>query len=345
MQLSNRDLEILNIVIRSYILNGEPVGSKTLRDSHGLDLSPATIRSSMNRLCEAGLLCQPHTSAGRIPTALGYRLFIQRLIPECRLDENTRQAIDRVFPESGDDPENLLDCACEALADITGCVSLLTTPSGSESHIYRVRLVPVGKYTAVLMLITTTGIIKSRFCRFERQINAEFLAKIDNRLSLALVGTPLDSIGTASMQNMLSGLGEDALYAMPAVYSASELIDELSKAHVKLKGQSNLFAHHDYGSDKLKPLLDYLQNEPQVYQMLSQAGGDITVILGSETGERALKSSGVIVAQYKLGDRNAGMIGILGPDRMDYETIIPRVLYFKESLGRYLTGRFERDLQ
>ena len=92
MNISNRDLEILNIVIRSYILNGEPIGSKTLKDSHGLNVSSATIRSSMSRLCEMGLLCQPHTSAGRIPTPLGYRLFIQKLIPDSSLDENAKNA-------------------------------------------------------------------------------------------------------------------------------------------------------------------------------------------------------------------------------------------------------------
>ncbi len=345
MKLSNRDLEILNIVIRSYILNGEPVGSKTLRDDHGLNLSPATIRSSMNRLCEAGLLCQPHTSAGRIPTSLGYQYFIHKLIPECKLDENAKRAIDSLFPGAQEDPEELLDSACSALADITGCVSMLTPPQGSELKVYRVRLVPIDKYTAVLMFVTTAGIIKSRFCRFDRQINADFLSKIDACLAKTLVGRPLDSVNAASMQNMLIGLGEDALYAMPAVYTASEMVEELNQARVKLKGQANLFSHREYGSDKLKPLLDYLHNEPSVCNMLSQAGGEITVILGSETGEKALKSSGLIVTKYKLGGQNVGAIGILGPDRMNYETIIPSVLYFKESLGRYLTDRFKRDMQ
>lgn len=345
MKLSKRDLEILNIVIRSYILNGEPIGSKTLKDSHNLGVSSATIRSSMSRLCEAGLLCQPHTSAGRIPTPHGYRMYIQQLISSCVLDERSKKIIDSVFPDTGDNPDALLDNACEALAHITGCVSLLTTPHSEGAVIHKIKSVPVGRYTSILMMITPTGMIKSKYCRFERKVNEEFLKKIDNMLSDALVNKPVELITPATIQSTLLNLGEDALYAVPAVSAAIELADELSKTSIKLKGQSNLFSHREFCSDKIIPLFDYLKNESRLHNMLSHTGGDITVILGSETGERALSHSGVIVAKYKLGDENAGAIGILGPDRMNYETIIPSVLYFKDSLGRYLTKKYTQDLQ
>ena len=345
MNISNRDLEILNIVIRSYILNGEPIGSKTLKDSHGLNVSSATIRSSMSRLCELGLLCQPHTSAGRIPTPLGYRLFIQKLIPDSSLDENAKNEIDNLFPESDIDLDKLLDNACELLADLTGCVSIMTIPQNTDSVIRKLKLVTVGRYTAVMVMITPTGLIKSRYCRFERTIDGNFLNRLENMLSQALVNKPLESFSPAFMQSILLSLGEDSLYAMPAIYVASKLITELSQTSIKLKGQKNLFSHKEFCSDKIIPLFEYLQNQPSLYNMLSNAIGDVTVILGSETGERALNSSGVIVAKYKLGDKNVGTIGILGPDRMDYESIIPSVLYFKDTLGRYLTHRYTQDLQ
>ena len=340
MQLSNRDLQILDTVIRSYILTGDPVGSKTLKEIHSLNMSPATIRSSMSRLCEAGLLCQPHTSAGRLPTPLGYRYFIQQLISRCVLDENARRLIDDVFTELNEDTEHLLDNACEILADITGCVALMTTPYDSSAGVKKITLVPVDKYTAVLMIVTSAGMIKSRICRFEKQIKPDFLAKIDNMLTSALVDVPLDNVTPASVQSMLASFGDDSLYAMPAVFTALQMIESLSHASIKLKGQSNLFLHREFSADRMKPLFDWLQNEPQISNMLSQAGGDVTVILGSETGEQALGNSGVIVAKYRLGDSNAGAIGILGPDRMNYESIIPSVIYFRESLSRYLTNRF-----
>ena len=343
MLLTQREASILNAVIRSYIITGEPVGSKALRDAQSMNLSPATIRAAMNRLCELGLLEQPHTSAGRIPTAAGYRYFIENLLPNCRLPQAIKDQIDSIFPHCSQQPDSLVEDSCEALAELTGCAALLTTPADREAYIKSVRLMQVSRHTAILVLLTSSGMMKSRIFRFELPVSSALLEKIDAVLRQEVYNLPLDELNPVMMQGLLLTLGEDSLAAAPAISALMDAANDIAESQVKLKGETNLLTHREFSAERAKMLFDYLQNDLALLHILRRTGDGLSIILGNETGEDALNSSGMIVTHYSIGDRDVGAIGILGPDRMDYEHIIPSVLYFKDKLGGLLTERFSDD--
>ena len=174
MELSDRKQKILASIVEQYIRSGEPIGSKTLMELLPMKVSSATIRNEMAELASMGLLEQPHTSAGRIPSHAGYRYYIDHLMHARELDDSDRQKIEAAFG-TGLDPEQLLSRAGEVLSELTKCAAVSTTPAGESTRIRRIEMVPVGSRTAMLVLLTSTGILKSRICRSDFPITVPLL--------------------------------------------------------------------------------------------------------------------------------------------------------------------------
>ena len=171
MELSERKEKILAAVVEQYIKTGEPVGSKALLDSLDMSVSSATVRNEMADLGYLGLLDQPHTSAGRVPTGEGYRYYVDNLVPESELSEESRRLIDAGIGNANGDPESLLRHAGEALAYLTQCAAVMTTPSGENTKIKRVELVPISPHTAMIVLLASNGILRSKLFRLDSAID------------------------------------------------------------------------------------------------------------------------------------------------------------------------------
>lgn len=336
MELGERKLKILAAIIEAYIQSGEPVGSKALVEMLDHAASSATIRNDMAELATEGYLEQPHTSAGRIPTAKAFRLYIDSLMKRQPLTEKNRHEIDELLSGAAIDPERLIEEASQVLAEVTGCAAVTTTPDQQSSSIRRIEVLRSGARTAALLLMTSSGMLRSRVCRFDTDIDSPLLERLNNALSAEFLGQPLSSVSLAQIQGLLVALGEVGLVCAPALTAFVELVQESAEAEVLLSGQLNLLRHPDYELERARSLLSFLSQRDLLANMLTAHSGGLRVVLGSESPRPELDGSSIIVTRYSLTGGSDGSIGIIGPLRMDYAATIPRLEYFAQTVSRLL---------
>lgn len=343
MVLSERQKQILFSTVQTYISTGEPVGSKILCEVMPIQVSSATIRSVLSDLCELGFLNQPHTSAGRVPTAMGYRFFIEQLLNEKVLSTDEKRDIDQMVGSFCGSTESVLEAACESLARFTGCAAMVTAPAEKSAKVKQIQLIKIGRRTVMTVVVTSNGIIKNRVAKCEMPIEDAQLENAHSVINKALIGKNLEDVSIANSQGIICNLGIDMLLLAPIVSAVIDCIISAVESDLKLKGESNLLIHNEFSGIAAAKLLNYLQNRTSVLNMLKNRHNNLTVLLGNETGEDALDKSGMIITSYKLSNEHSGSIGILGPERMDYERIIPAMLYFRDALSKLLCDSFSND--
>ena len=341
MDLGERKQKILSAIIESYIRTGEPVGSKMVVDLLDNAVSSATIRNEMAELCSMGYLVQPHTSAGRLPTAPAFRLYVDKLMKRHALNEQSKREIDQMFKSNCNDPEHLIEEASEALAQSTGFAAVTTTPCEQSACIIRLEVMRVTPRTAALLIMTSSGALRSRVCRFDTEISAEVIAKLSASLSQSFVGKPFHSIGIAQVQSQLVSLGEIGFMCAPVLTAFMELVQETSEAEVMLSGQLNLLQHPDYELERARSLLSFLTSRELLTNMLNAHSGGLRVVLGNEMMRPELDGSSIILTNYAPESNLGGRIGIIGPLRMDYAAAIPRLEYFAKVIGHILSDMMQ----
>lgn len=333
--LSERKRRILVSVIESYIRTGEPIGSKAITAALDNAVSSATVRNEMAELSVMGYLEQPHTSAGRVPTASAFRLYIDRFMTCAPLEEENRCDIDRILAENSGDPERLTAAAAGLLAAMTGCAAVSTAPSEQSAFVRRLEVMPISPRMAALVMMTSSGLIRNRLCCFDTPVTPEELAGMSERLSAYFGGRPLSQITVAEVQG-LAVREENGLRMIPLLNGLMELSRETAEAEVTLKGQLNLLRHPDYDSERARLLLGFLTQQELLTSMLASCSGGIRVLLGSESVRPELEGSSLIVTHYHGGNGSDGALGVIGPVRMDYAATIPRVKYLAQALSRLL---------
>ena len=342
MELSERKRKILAAVVELYIQTGEPVGSKALSALPELAVSSATIRNEMSELAELGLLEQPHTSAGRIPSQEGYRYYIDHLMGRRELSEPERRRLDSLFSLNPGDPEKVLGQAGEVLADLTNCAAVSTTPADAQARIRRIELVPVSASTAMVVLLTTSGILKSGLCRTMVPMDEAFRTAFANVAEREFTGRPVSEISVAQIQTLAASLGEYALTMSPMLVTLAQLAHEAAQAEILLDGQTNLLSYDGLGPE-VREALEFLRDTTPLEQLLDSGREQIQVLIGRENTFRPLRSFSVILSPYKLAGRAGGAIGIIGPTRMDYASLIPHVEYLSVLVGKLLSEALGGD--
>ncbi len=341
MELSDRKKIILSAIVEQYIRTGEPVGSKSLLSVLPMSLSSATVRNEMAELADMGYLEQPHTSAGRIPSNKGYRYYVDNLIDHSALDEVQKKQIESCVLESSKDPDKIIEHASEALADITNCAALSTAPTVTGSTVTRIELVPIGRRTAMLVMLTSKGLIKSRVCRADGDITAEVVEKFYNIASASLIGTSLDEISLATMQTLAASVSEEIFTMFSLLAAVSELAHDASRSDVILEGQSNLLNHRELESNTYE-LMEFLRKGDAIKSLVKAADGkDLNVLIGKEAQYKQLEKSSLILSKYNINGNDGGIIGVVGPTRIDYAKLIPSVKYLTELVGKLLTQALE----
>jgi heat-inducible transcriptional repressor len=343
MELSQRKQKILAAVVEHYIKTGEPVGSKFLQSELDISVSSATIRNEMAELVNMGLLEQPHTSAGRIPTNEGYRYYVDNLMGVRQLDEADKRRIEAGVSIKNASPETILSRASEFLADLTDCAAVSTTPSGENATIKRVEFVPIGTRTGMIVMLTSSGIIKSKVCRSDIDLNASVIEKFYNIVKSTFIGMPVDEIDTATLQTLVASMGEDALTMIPFMSTLSDLTREAEQTSVMLGGQSNILHYgNDYGTTAYE-LMDFLRRGEPLSKLLPTGKDGVDVKIGSENKFRQLEKSSVIMANYSIDGDKRGSIGLIGSTRIDYASLIPSVRYLTDLVGKMLTQILNED--
>ena len=342
MELSKRRLEILSAVIRTHIDTGEPVGSKAVSELLENQVSSATIRNEMAVLGELGFLEQPHTSAGRVPSHIGYRLYVDRLMKPAPLSEGEKNLIDSYFNGHSPDPEDLIRQTSRALAGMTGCVAVSTALTAKELSIETVDVLRLSRYGYLLVMVTSTGCTKTKRCQSEFDIPSQAVVYLRNFLFEQFRGRKTADINAAFLQGMAIRMGEYSLMFTPFLLAVYELCRQAEGGDVFLEGETNLFSYSEFVSHAGE-ILRFLEDREKMGELLLGATGQLNIQIGREIREDELADSTMILAGYQTGRNRRGRIGVIGPKRIDYEKVIPQLQYFAAQLAKWLSEAEQRD--
>ena len=341
MELSERKCKILAAIVDAYVRTGEPVGSKTL--VLDLGVSSATIRNEMAELVELGLLEQPHTSAGRIPSQKGYRVYIDRLMKRQPISREEQLYLDGFLANEAYDPERLLDNASQTLAGITKFAAVSTTPSGSLADIRAVQFVQTSRRTAMVILLTSAGTMKNRVFRCEFDLSSEILRVFFRLMNERLAGKPVASVTPAMIQSMAASFGEMAMLMSAPLMAVLEVAQDSMEADVCLNGQMNLLFYPEFERGCARRVMDFLERPQELSRLLLEPQGGVHVMIGSEMGRPELRDSSVVVGRYSIAGQDAGAIGVIGPTRMNYAKLVSSIEYLAGSVSRMLTELLKEE--
>ena len=340
MELGKRKELSLAAIVEQYVKTGEPIGSKSLMAALPISVSSATIRNEMSELAEMGLLEQPHTSAGRIPSQEGYRYYVDHLMNKAEPSAEVKELMQSGLQKVAGDPDRLLGKAGEMLAKLTGCAAVATTPTDQGATVRRIEIVPVGTRLAMIVMMTSTGIIKNGICRTDTEITPEMIDNFYRIVKDCFIGKPVSDIGTAMIQTLVASLGAFALSMSPLFVALSDIAAQAVQAEIRLEGEQNLL-HNRELSDHIYEMLDFLDEGKKLGRAVSDSKDSLSVRIGKENMFRQLENSSLIIARYKISDHDGGAIGIIGPTRLDYARLIPSVQYLTDLVSKYLTDTFE----
>lgn len=334
MELSERKKKILSSVVERYIQSGEPVGSKVLCE--GLSVSSATVRNEMSELSEMGYLEQPHTSAGRIPSQKGIRYYINNLMPIYEISDSELLSVNNFFDSFDGEPDDILRHATRLLSDMTGCAVAALTPYDINAFIRRVELVPLGTRSALIVILMSTGVVKSRICRCSDEIDYKTAELFYNVAAAHFVGRTYVELTIAEMQTIVASLGDKALFMTPLLSVLSDLANEASQLNVIVEGQSKLFSFRELEPDVYR-IFEHFKNTGFLSSVIHSGKDELNVVIGRESMNRAFENVSIISSKYYVGGINVGSIAVLGPVRMDYSRIFSNLKNVSKSVGRVLS--------
>ncbi len=334
--LSERRLEVLRAIVQDYVGTEEPVGSKALTERHQLGVSPATVRNDMAVLEEEGFIHQPHTSAGRIPTDKGYRLFVDRLAGVKPLTGAERRAI-----------QNFLDCAVDLddvvartvrlLAQLTRQVAVVQYPSLTRSTVRHVELLALAPARVMLVLITDTGRVEQRLVDCPGPVGETVLADLRARLNSRVVGRRFADV-PGLVQDLPESFGPDDRAQVATVLSTLlETLVEETEERIMLGGTANLTRfNHDFPLT-IRPVLEALEEQVVLLKLLGEVkDAGVTVRIGHENAHEGLNSTSVVAVGYGSGDEAVARLGVVGPTRMDYPGTMGAVRAVARYVGQIL---------
>lgn len=345
-KLDRRRLEVLRAIVEDYVATQEPVGSRALVERHNLNVSPATIRNDMALLEEEGYIHQPHTSAGRVPTDKGYRLFVDRLTNVKPLTGAERRAI-HSFLDEAVDLDDVVSRTVRLLAQLTRQVAVVQYPSLSRSAVRHVELVSLSPSRVMLVLITDTGRVEQRVVEVSA-IDEATLGEFRARLNALIDGRRLAEVTMlieefARRTPSLESADEAARSPQPAAVDALcasllEMIVEQREERVVLGGTANLARFGQDFPESIGPVLEALEEQVVLLKLLGEATAPslLTVRIGRENGFDQLTSTSVVTSGYGRGEDTLAQLGVLGPTRMDYPGTMGAVSAVARYVGRIL---------
>jgi len=313
------------------------VGSKAVCEDLNSSFSSATIRSEMADLANFGYLFQPHVSSGRVPSDLGYRLYINKLMIKKPLFSEDKNLINGVLSVAATDPESLLEQAAKILSEVTNFTAVITTPPAGESCVRDIQFVKVGRQSAMIVLMTTGGMVKNKLFRCDYDLTEDILRMLEKILNEKFRGELLKSITPECVNFLVGGNPETALILLPVLDVLMDAAKEACEVEIKIYGRKNLLSIPDVTTESVTDIFNFLENRDKVLRLLSHAGRNIDFIIGEENIYEELKSASVVLTQYSVGEK-CGIAAVIGPTRMDYGLVASKLEYVSTLVG-VLLGR------
>ncbi|MBD2844472.1 heat-inducible transcriptional repressor HrcA [Paenibacillus sp. IB182496] len=335
--LTDRQRLILNAIVDDYIRSAEPVGSRSIAKRGGVGFSPATIRNEMADLEELGFLEQPHTSAGRVPSTKGYRYYVDHLVKLGEVNEEELARVRLFLAEKMNQMEQMIQHAATILSNLTNYTSIVLGPETFSNSLKHFQLVPLNDETAVAIIVTNTGHVENRTVSIPKGMEISEIEKVTRILNAKLAGVPLVRLRSRLYSEVGQELGR-------YVTHCEQLMDVLDDAlageqghHVVLGGTTNMLTQPEFKDvDKVKTLLDLLEETPTLLRLVSSLPDGIQVKIGAENGHQAISNCSLITATYSFEGQALGTIGILGPTRMEYGKVISLLDVLSKDMTRLL---------
>ena len=336
MQTRERKLKILKAVVEEYIKSGEPVGSKLLCSTLGFPVSSATVRNEMADLSEMGLLTQPHTSAGRQPSEEGLRLYVERLMEKKPLKSSVKAIISEELRQSADDPETLLKRAGEVTSRLLKAAAITTTPFSENARVRTLRFVQTGRQTGMVVLITSTGLIKTKLFKCDYVITPDIVNIYETIFNKEFEGVPVKAVTPAFIQTRAASMGEIA-FLVPSVLAAiMDACSEVGGFSMTVAGRATLLQGSSDDPETLRGLTSLLHSDEELEALLLRLRSGKTILIGSDTGNEALAQYSFIAEPYMIEPTSGGFITAIVPMRSDYAYDCAVMEYAAETVGRLM---------
>ncbi|HYN45676.1 MAG TPA: heat-inducible transcriptional repressor HrcA [Allosphingosinicella sp.] len=339
-EMSDRARDVFRMVVEAYLESGHPVGSRTISRTSSLNLSPASIRNVMQDLEESGLLAAPHTSAGRIPTDPGLRLFVDGIMQVAEPRAEDRAAIEALIDRGGP-IEEAISNATAALSGLSACAGIVLVPK-EEPALKQLAFVPLSARQAVAVVVGSDGSVENRVIDLPAGVTASTLAEVGNYVSARLAGLTLRDAQTRLAEEISAGEAALDKTAQQLIARGLALWSEDGSRRPVLivRGQANLIDEAAAADlDRVRQLLDELEGKEEIARLLdrARAGSAMKIFIGSENELFALTGSSVIAAPYRGHDgKLVGVVGVIGPTRLNYARVVPMVDFTAKALSRLL---------
>ncbi len=343
--LDDRKMKILQAIIRNYLETGEPVGSRTISKYTDLNLSSATIRNEMADLEELGYILQPHTSAGRIPSDKGYRLYVDRMMEE---KEREVEELKELLLEKEDKMEHLLKQVAKVLAQNTNYATMISAPQTQRNKLKFIQLSRVDAHQILAVIVTEGNIIKNSILRVEEELDDETLLKLNILLNTHLNGLTISEINLGMITAMKMQAGIHSSIVGNVIDAVAESIKAEEDLEIYTSGTNNIFKYPELADNqKASELINMFEEKQLLNSLVEETLADesntgIQVYIGDETPVQTMKDCSVVTATYELGEGMKGTIGIIGPKRMDYDKVVGTLKTLMHQLDDLYNKR-ERD--
>ena len=340
MELSERKKAILKSVVDAYIATGDPVGSKYLTANADFNVSSATLRNEMNALESMGYLEQPHTSAGRVPTAKGYRTYVENLMGRYYLAMEEVEVLDELIENKLHEMTSLMEEASHAIGELTNYTSFaFIGGSGSEADRYEVLL--IGEHDFLLIMICKDGSVRSRQVKTQETVNAAVVETAKNALNKCFTNITPEQVNLNTVLEFESALGEHKSFASMLLRVVNEMFNSFDSEKVHIDGVTKLLSYPEFFNvAKVQSVLSMIEERKRFSELMKKAvPGQTSIIFGEEAQDIAPPGTGFVFHPITVEGKVVGAIGVIGPKRMDYKKVIASLDYFAEGL----TGQIDRS--
>ena len=334
MELTERKKQILRAIVDSYIRTAEPVGSKSISQMPGMEFSPATIRNEMADLTSMGLLEQPHTSAGRVPSAAGYRLYVDELMQDYRLSMDETKTINQAMEVKMQEVDKMISQVGKLVSKMTDLPAYAVAARSSQRTVKRFDLILAETGSFILVVMLSDNQVQNKLIRLPLDVSQEDLRLLSAVLNASLTELTADEI-TPELLAKVTRSAAGAASLVPVIVDYT--VELLKKTHseVYMTGQAKLLGQPEYHDvEKAQEVLTSLDEDVISNLPATLSSGTTQILVGPENVAKELKDSSVVITKFDIGDGMQGMIGVVGPTRMDYAKITARLSYFAENLGR-----------
>ena len=341
MALDDRKKQVLSAIVDDYVSTYEPVGSKSLIERHNFTVSSATLRNEMAELERLGLIEKPHTSAGRIPSDLGYREYVDSLMRYDDLSEDERSDIEQRISVSVDDITDLIKTATDTLSERTGFVSLYMSPRLHKSFLKQLKMLMIEPGKALVVIVLSAGVVKDKVVRIPNFLTGEQIMKISDTVEQNLTGKPLDEITLVTVASSMKDADIPEAMMNQIVYEAYTAIKQADSLNIYLEGENKMLQLPDFSElRKARSLLDSLSNDGMVAGYVNELNpaeehpdDSFMIRIGQEITLDGLQDCSFITTTYKIGDDITGNIGVIGPKRMEYSKVISQINFVRKTLN------------